>query len=138
MTVMLTAEKQTRLKIACENLLSMADNVSIRVVAETIGLLVSSFPGVQYGQLFYHSLEIDKIAALRKCAGNFDATMSISSRAREDLQWWIVNIATAYSPIDHGTPVITITSDASMLGWGAVRGDTTAGGRWSRDETELH
>ena len=34
--------------------------ISIREVAQVIGLLVSSLPAVQYGPLYYRSLEIDK------------------------------------------------------------------------------
>ena len=63
--------------------------VSIREVAQVIGLLVSSLPAVQYGPLFYRNLEIDKNDALRKNKGNFEALMQISPESREDLSWWV-------------------------------------------------
>jgi len=51
-----------------------------------IGLLVSSLPAVQYGPLYYSSLEIDKNTALRQNNGNYEATMTLSSESVSDLR----------------------------------------------------
>ena len=37
-----------------------------------------------------------------------------------------------------GNPDITITTDASNLGWGAVCSGTKTGGPWSKDEADFH
>ena len=62
---------------------------TIREVAHVTGCMVSVFPAVAYGQLFYRQLEIDKIEALSKNGMNFDAHMNLSHLARQDLRWWI-------------------------------------------------
>ena len=95
-------------------------NPTIREVAQVIGLIVSSFPAVQYAQLHYRTLESEKIHALKVNAGNYESTMTLSQMAKTELTWWIENIDMASRPIMFGNPDITITTDASNLGWGAL------------------
>ena len=65
MTVRLTSEKALALKLDCQNFLKISPgNIVIRELAQIIGKLVSSFPGVLYGPLYYRHLERDKTAAL--------------------------------------------------------------------------
>ena len=63
MTVMLTEEKVQRILSICASLLK-TQMPTIRQVAEVIGILVSNFPGAQYGPLPYRHLERDKYLAL--------------------------------------------------------------------------
>ena len=49
--VFLTAEKTEKIILACQQLLKKSI-ISIREVAQVIGLLVCSLPAVQYGPLF--------------------------------------------------------------------------------------
>ncbi|CAH3175448.1 unnamed protein product [Porites evermanni] len=46
--------------------------------------------------------------------------MTLSQMVKTELAWWIENIDMASRPIMFGYPDITITTDASNLGWGAV------------------
>jgi len=68
MTVFLPTRKVFRIKERCSRLVCSA-TMSIQELAEVIGLLVSSFPGVLYGPLFYRHLEHDKTMALRQIKG---------------------------------------------------------------------
>ena len=117
MRISLTAGKADSLKAAAQALL-LRKSPTIREVAEVIGKMVASFPGVQLGPLYYRQLENDKIKALRENYGNFDRPMVISGTARADLKWWINNIQTSYKPIRVAPPVMELKSDASHLGWG--------------------
>ena len=83
MLVYLTPDKALKLKQAA-NALFNCQNPTIREVAEVLGLIVSSFPGVAYGPLHYRYLERDKTTALKTNKWNFDAKMSISNQGRED------------------------------------------------------
>ena len=80
---------------ACTSLLHKSNRVSIRDVSRVIGLLVSSFPGVMFGPLYYRALEHDKVQALKLCRGNFDSCMQLLQSAIEELQWWIATLPTA-------------------------------------------
>ena len=50
----------------------------------------------------------------------------------------IDNIATSNKPVQCKNPDIVILSDASNLGWGAVKGTLKTGGRWTDTEQTAH
>ena len=88
--------------------------------------------------MHYRHLELDKICAFRANKGNFDSIKALSAQSKTELTWWIDNVLTASKPISHGNPDLTLTTDASNLGWGAVCGDTSTGGFWSFEEQRHH
>ena len=137
MTVSPTLDKVEKTKNACSCLLKTS-HPTITQVAKVIGILISNFPGVRYGPLHYRALQACKIEALNKAHGGYNATMRLSRGATEELAWWIDNIATATKPVQTTNPNIVIQSDASNLGWGAVRDTITTGGKWTDCEQEEH
>ena len=58
-----------------ENLFKL---LTVREVTCFIGTLISSFPGVEYGRLHYRHLECDKVNALKRCDGNFEAEINFT------------------------------------------------------------
>lgn len=60
MTVTLTDAKAMKVRSACQNLLSQK-TATIRSVAQVVGFLVSSFPAVEFAEMHYRHLELDKI-----------------------------------------------------------------------------
>jgi hypothetical protein len=86
--------------------------------------------------LYYREIEKANIFALIKSCGNFDAPMKITYNMREELNWWLTNVYKQKSVIRHELPNITITTDASMRGWGAVLG--VIGGRCTAEEQNNH
>ena len=64
--------------------------------------------------------------------------MKISYESSQDLKWWEDNIDTACHYISNRSPNFQIETDASEMGWGARRGNKSAGGRWSFEESEYH
>lgn len=137
MTVKLTNERVEKVVQACEKLLCKPQ-CSIQNLAEVIGLMVSSFPGVEHGPLYYRSLDHDKTEALKQNKGNFFAVISLTETSRTELQWWVANLPKACKVISHGEPYITMQTDASSKGWGGVLGDQRAGGRWTPEEALHH
>lgn len=139
MTVKLTPEKVAALKSDCDNFLRKCPgNMLIREVAQIIGKLVSSFPGVLHGPLYYRYLERDKTLALACNSGNFDAKMTLSEQSILELKWWSNNVAENFKPISHDEPSLVITTDASLKGWGAVCQTVSTGGLWSHLEASEH
>ena len=49
--------------------------------------------------------------------------MTLSAGSLADLQLWITALSTAVRYIDHGSPDLTLTTDASNEGSGATSGD---------------
>lgn len=137
MRISLTPEKACRVKNACKQLV---DTVlpSVRQVAQVLGLLTSSFPGVMYGPLHYRWIETDKTQALKQCKGNVESPMSLSPGAISDIWWWIESIETAFNQISHDSPKVTMTTDASKTGWGCTCQGTRTGRSWTADEAKNH
>lgn len=139
MTVTLPAEKKEVIEKECKNLLRK-DKAKIREVARVLGLIVSSFSAVDYSKLHYRDIEIEKIKALKRSHGDFEALMIITPEMKQELNWWVSNIFIQNRKIRHDTPTMTIHSDSSMEGWGATlnTNDCSAGGRWTDSEQEFH
>ena len=72
-------------------------------VAEVIGLIVSSFPWVEHGPLYYRSLERDKSNALRGNKGKFWISFLVLER-----NWWISSVDTSHKLISYGVPELHI------------------------------
>ena len=71
MTISLTTEKKTSLLELCHKTMQ-SNQIMIRDLPRLIGKLISSFPGVAYGPLFYRDLEMAKTEALKLKRGNYD------------------------------------------------------------------
>lgn len=135
MIVKLPQTKAQEVKDICRELMGTY-LPSIRMVARVIGKVIATFPAVEYGPLYYRSMERDKIAALRQNRGHFDRKMKLSLEAKEELKWWMNNVSMASSPIVRKKPDLELHTDASGLGWGATDLQKQTGGRWNEFEAE--
>ncbi|XP_071141873.1 uncharacterized protein [Mytilus edulis] len=137
MIVTLTLDKKEMIHEESQKLLSKQIS-KIREVASYIGLIISSFSAVDYGQLYYRDIEIEKIHALKMAKGNFDVNMEITDKMKKEIIWWSCNIYTQSRVLDRVNPQIILQTDASLSGWGAVLIDNKTGGRWTPDEQKYH
>lgn len=137
MTICLTPEKAAGLKTVCHILLTNP-SPTIRELARVVGKIVSSFPGVMYGPLYYRTLERDKIRALQINNWDFDKRVSLTPEAKSELSWWITNVTGSHNVLTRESPTCTLTTDASKLGWEAVLGKQSTGGLWSSNESKRH
>ncbi|XP_058973292.2 uncharacterized protein [Pocillopora verrucosa] len=139
MTVSLTQEKIQRIRERCKKMMELVE-LPIQELASFIGLLVSSFPGILYGPLYYRQLERDKTTALRQNYGNYNAQMRLSQESFSEIKWWYDNIQTNNYPIllPNSKVDVIIYTDASTKGWGAVKETEKIGGRWSEEEAKYH
>ena len=81
---------------------------TIKRVAEVIGILVSNFPGAQYGPLHYRHLERDKYLALLANKGDYGGKMQLSPPALTELKWWRDNAVPLKRDIQHDHPSTSI------------------------------
>ena len=137
MIVYLPEEKKQHIKEECLKL-SKNDVAKIREVARVIGLIISTFSAVEYGALHYRELESQKIIALKKNPGNFEAIMSVTAPMKAELSWWIDNVETQIRNISHGNADLVLVTDASLSGWGAHCKNQKIGGRWTVHEAGHH
>ena len=137
MTVRVNERQAKKIADACMSLMS-CDSCTLLKLAKVVGLLVASFPGVEFGPVFYRKLDNAKNRALKDSKGNFNSCIEINSEMKDDLNWWIENIQYAYNPISHGNPSMIIYSDASKTGWGVACNGIKSGGIWDANEANLH
>ena len=132
-TITQTEERKQSIYMLCQNILSNYQ-ATIRELAQTIGVIVSSIRAVPYGQMYYRELEKCKVQSLAR----FDRKRFISEEAANELKWWIRNIFYAFAPIKLQPFDLTIFSDASLEGWGGTDQVTKIGGRWNCIENKCH
>ena len=141
LSVRLTIDKKQTILHLCNDILDRAskdDYVSIRDIAKLLGKFSSSFIGVTEGKLHFRYLERNKSDALVWNKGRFDAPFSFRKEALEEVMWWRDHIMSSWSLFIRDNPNLTMTSDASMSGWGACSEITQTGGLFSEAEREEH
>ena len=125
MIVTLTVEKMDDLAKIIDKALrdDRKQGNTIRFISKVIGKIVASLHGSLEGALHYRFLEANKNMALSLNSGNYDATMTLTLFAKEDLAWWRKNVKKTYAPIQWPAISQEIATDASsLIGWGAVFG----------------
>ena len=148
MTVSLPPEKIDKGIRACSDLVRKR-KFTIRELSQVIGLIVSFFPGVLWGPLYYRNLESLKTSALKSSRGEFESLTTLTADAELELSWWIDNLGNVSFPLERNKPEFTIQTDASSNaastgGWGAVlidmkgKNKVKTGGRWNQTENQNH
>ena len=108
--------------------------IEYEYVARLTGYLASSLLAVQFGALYYRSIERDKIRAIKVSLRDFKAKVSLSVEAQHELKWWLDNINKSFNVIRKPAIQLTMYSDASLQGWGGVLGNVSTGGKCSAEE----
>ena len=81
---------------------------------------------------------VNKITALRQNWGDYDTVMNLSEHSKVELLWWINIITQSQRLLITSNPDLILTTDASLLGRGAVLYGTETGGHWSAEEHGFH
>ena len=127
MRVTLTEDKIDNVSDLCYNLLN-SKVITIRFLAQVIGKIVSCFPAVRFGPLFFRNLEYEKVKGLKKRGGSYDGTITVTGNMTRLMRWWIHNLPYTFNDIVIGNPRLIIETDASFKGWGAsCEGNSTGG-----------
>lgn len=135
--IRLTEEKVVQITAACKKA-QQEGSLSARHLARLIGKMTATMPAVHTAPLWYRELQRLKNKALQS-SQSFEATVVLSQEALLELGWWSNgrNLLNGKA-IRTQEPDMTIETDASMLGWGAVCGGVRTGGLWSQTETRNH
>ena len=102
-------------------------------------------PGIYWvpplgGSLWAPILSIPRtqqLTALHANQWNFDKKVTLLPQAVEELEWWANNVIDSYNVLTRESPNRTLTTDASMEGWGAVFGTRSTGGLWAHTRLEI-
>ncbi len=123
MCLSLPEDMVKRLRAAVKKAIHELNNrrvLTVRIVAKTVGFVVSLLPATVYGKAHYRSLEFAKLDQLHAANENFDGPFSWPEQCRDDLEWW-ANPNNVFSARFKSSPcTTTLTTDASLEGWGAI------------------
>lgn len=118
-----------------------SSSISIRTLSQFIGYITSSFDVFPKGRLHFRELEQLKDGALHESCNNFDAIIPVGRKIRSEIGWWLSLQAEEFrSPVEIPEVSITIRTDASNSGWGAVceNDNSFSQGLWSEEELSYH
>jgi len=134
----LPGEKIHHLKMEVNQNLQRSQ-VTARQLAQLIEKLQAASQAILQAPLFYWFLQGDLQKALNHSSQDYNTLLSLSSSAREELNWWLERLAQWIGKaLLHQKQTVTIRSDASLQGWGAVCNGTRMGGPWSQLEQGMH
>ena len=112
--------------------------VSFRELARLIGTMTATSLAVLPAPLCFRGLQSLKNQVFAQTQ-SFETMIMLNETSREELRWWSRELQVWNGrPIRAPAPDMTIETDASLLGWGAVSEGTSMGGLWSEDERSHH
>ena len=140
MSLSLPLIKIQKIQQACRDLLQKK-TVSVRALTKVLGQLVATARAVFPAPLHYRKLQMTQIAALLKSQRQYSAKLQLNQECKHELAWWIENLNdwNGKSFITTVPPgALTIETDASNVGWGAVCKGISTQGQWKKSETRMH
>ena len=136
MILSLPLEKIRKLLLLCRQILS-GTKVTLRILAQLLGLLESYRPAVWLSSPTLSSFTSSLNPKSQE--HNYETEVNFWVKPIEELNWWVRNIVKVNgSPKITPKPDLTIFTDASKKGWGAVCNNLQTNGRWSAAEKLLH
>ena len=138
MELKLPGEKSKKIRLEARKLLK-AQQVQARDLSRLIGKMSAAMRAIPPAPLFYRTLQAELAQALAHHDQDCNAPLVLTREAKEELQWWIDHLLqwngkALISP----KPTVTITTDASLTGWGATCQEIRTGGPWSFLEAQEH
>jgi hypothetical protein len=135
MEMALPNEKIQKIKEKCQQCIR-AQQLSVRQLAEIIGMLSAAAAAVLPAPLQYRHLQLLKIRSLIS-SQSYESKVTLTPESKEELRWWVLHLqqVNGKSIISPG-PDVVIQTDASLLGWGAVSNGRTVRGHWTPEEQE--
>ena len=133
----LPGEKIKKIRAESRKLLS-TERTTALMLSRLLGRMNAATQAVSMAPLFYRNLQSCLREALLD-SQDYSTTVNLTPEAREELSWWEEHFThwNGRSLIQHN-PTMTIETDASTKGWGAVCEGLWTGGPWSREEKQLH
>ena len=128
------------------NRLLAQQSVSVRQIAQFVGKIAATLRALPTAPLHYRALQflmnsVDPVDYTQEgTVDKFNTIVQLDPESKTDLVWWSsLNRKDISTPVVPPAPSVTIESDASNKGWGAVlKGHTQTGGVWTAEEATHH
>ena len=137
MQLLLPEEKIQLIVTDCKRMLTKG-TIAAQELASVIGRLSATRLAVLPAPLYTRHLQHQMIQSQRS-RSSLHGNITLSQASLNEAHWWIHHLQKWNGrDIIQPPPDLTIQSDASLLGWGAVCNGTRTGGHWSDQEKALH
>ena len=138
MKLLLPERKRLDIYRLCKAALK-ASSLSRKELEKIIGNLNWATAAVDFAQAHYRGLQLLLNSRQDAPCCELEDVYPLSKEARADLCWWIseANFSAGRS-LTFPVPDVSISSDASLSGWGAVCMDVRTGGPWTLSESGAH
>ena len=145
MRLLIPSEKLRKIQQDARHLRDQ-ESVSVREIARFVGKATATMRAIPLAPLHYRALQLLMNSVLplnytqEEISTKYETVVTLTPASKKDLEWWIdLKKAPLGAPVYYPDPTITIHSDASNKGWGAVlNGQSQTGGLWSPEEATHH
>ena len=145
MGLSIPSEKLRKIQQDAKHMLGK-ESVSVREIARFVGKTTATVRAIPAAPLHYRALQLLMNSVLprnytqEEIFTKYETLVSLIPASKLDLEWWIgLKKAPLGALVHHPDPTITVHSDASNKGWGAVlNGQSQTGGLWSPEEATHH
>ena len=137
-TVAPTEDKVTGLIHLLGTILTQSQ-IQVRLFLRLLGIINHMAEYIPLGRLYLRPLQFYLLSFHQDLRSNLEAILPIRPALR--LALWPWTDATWLStrvPLRRPDPSTSVSTDASLVGWGAHWGDRLLSGQWSPEETQLH
>ncbi|CAJ0936185.1 unnamed protein product [Ranitomeya imitator] len=110
---------------------------SLRSAMKVLGRMVAALEAIPFAQFHSRPFQQAILSQWDRSVFSLDRPIRLSFRVRRSLNWWLTS--TLISQGRYFLPVHwqVVTTDASLIGWGAVFRHLAVQGRWSPQESSL-
>ena len=134
----LPADKVKQIQAEAIRISKMA-SLSARLLSHFRGKLSAATQAIPPAPLFYRCLQRDLQVALNNSNQDYDVLLYLLQPSQKELSWWKEHLPKWNGkPLKHKTDQVTISSDASLIGWGAACVKNRTGGACSVQEQTMH
>ncbi|CAJ0936025.1 unnamed protein product [Ranitomeya imitator] len=110
---------------------------SLRSAMKVLGRMVATLEAIPFAQFHSRPLQQAILSQWDRSVFSLDRPIRLSFRVKRSLNWWLtsplISQGRSFLPVHWQV----VTTDASLIGWGAVFRHLTVQGRWSLQESAL-
>ena len=141
MTLSLPSEKLSRIRKDSHLLYANRESTLLDLATLLGRLSHASQNGIWLAPLHYRALQRVHTAVIHQYGYRArQQSLTLTPDALKDLEWWLSQEPTGNNRQSLRRPPfdLTIHSDASLKGWGAIANNVSIGEHWSPEESRLH
>ena len=145
MRLSIPSEKLRKIRQDAQRMLGQP-SLSVREIARFVGKTTATTRAIPLAPLHYRPLQmlmnsiVPPSYSQEETTKKYNTPLVLNPDSKADLSWWASLIQTPMgAPVCTPSPTVTVHSDASSKGWGAVlNGKMGMGGVWSPEEATHH